>query len=64
MTLRGNAGRIVQQVNNLSGNVTLAEGSGIQIVQNNAKNSLQFSTVTATLELDEMEILQQGLQNF
>ena len=54
MTLRGNAGRLVQGVNNLSGFVKLTEGPGIQIVQSNAKNSLQFSTDTATLDLDDI----------
>ena len=54
MTLRGNSGRLVQQLNNLSGIVNLTEGPGIQIAPNNAKNSLQFSTVTATLEFDDI----------
>ena len=54
MTLRGNAGRLVQGVNNLSGFVSLTEGPGIEIAPNNSKNSLQFSTVTATLEFDDI----------
>ena len=54
MTLSGNAGRLVQEVNNLSGFVTLSEGPGIECIPNNSKNSLQFSTVTATLEFDDI----------
>ena len=54
MTLRGNAGRLVQGVNNLSGFVKLIEGPGIEIIPNNAKNSLQFGTVTAMLEFDDI----------
>ena len=54
MTLRGNAGRLVQGVNNLSGFVSLTEGPGIEIIPNNARNSLQFGTVTAMLEFDDI----------
>ena len=54
MTLRGNSGRLVQGVNNLSGFVKLIEGPGIEIIPNNAKNSLQFGTVTAMLEFDDI----------
>ena len=54
MTLRGNSGRLVQGVNNLSGFVKLIEGPGIEMIPNNAKNSLQFGTVTAMLEFDDI----------
>ena len=54
MTLRGNAGRLVQGVNNLSGFVSLTEGPGIEIIPNNARNSLQFGTVTSMLEFDDI----------
>ena len=54
MTLRGNAGRLVQGVNNLPGFVKLTEGPGIEIIPNTAKNSLQFGTITAMLEFDDI----------
>ena len=54
MTLRGNSGRLVLGVNNLSGFVKLTVGPGIEIIPNDAKNSLQFGTVTASLEFDDI----------
>ena len=54
MTLRGNSGRLVQGVNNLSGFVKLTEGPGIEIIPNDSKNSLQFGTVTSSLEFDDI----------